>query len=535
MMRTVIPRALGSLKQFVALPPPVLMLGAVLAVLPAAFAVMQAWSLAVREQGAVLQAYTMDMQDRVDRTAEQASRAIDSLRSSPQAPCSTAQMLRMSQLDLRSSYLQAIAYLQAGKVMCSSYGLGDAGMDPGPPGPPSAQGVRLYLHMRFSFGPDRELIGVERDHYLVVVDRELPVSTNTATPDAALVLYATPGGRILAAHGRSSPTWFTRLRPGGQRVFFADGYLIAQRQSLRREVLAVAALPRTHVYAAAGALALRLVPLGLLAGVALAFGLFHVVRQQSSLPSAIRTAIRRREFRLVYQPVVDLRSGRTVGAEALLRWHRADGRVIRPDLFIPVAEDTGLISDLTQYVIDGVERECATLLRRHPQLHLAINVAPADLVSARLPARIEAIQRFPARSLIIEATERGFLDAAASRSVIQELRSAGVRVAIDDFGTGYSSLSYLGKLTVDYLKIDKSFVEAIGTDAPTREVALHIIRLAHSLGLTMIAEGVETPEQADFLRGRGVQFAQGWLFGKPMSWREFAARIDAEAIPADAA
>ena len=177
-----------------------------------------------------------------------------------------------------------------------------------------------------------------------------------------------------------------------------------------------------------------------------------------SMPALIRSALRRREFFLVYQPIVELESGRCVGAEALVRWRRADGTMVRPDHFIPVAEESGLI----------------------------------------------------------------------------EIRALNVKIAIDDFGTGYSSLSYLENLPLDYLKIDKSFVDTMGGDAATSQVAPPIIEMARSLRLEMIAEGVETEAQAAFLRQRGVRYAQGYFFAKPMPFPEFASYFaaSAQAVPA---
>jgi sensor c-di-GMP phosphodiesterase-like protein len=128
---------------------------------------------------------------------------------------------------------------------------------------------------------------------------------------------------------------------------------------------------------------------------------------------------------------------------------------------------------------------------------------------------------------VIEITERGFLDVDSARRVIAALRTRGHEVAVDDFGTGYSSLSYVESLDLDFLKIDRSFVEAIGTKGPTSQVVGHIIAMARSMGLRMIAEGVERPEQADFLKAQDVQYAQGWLFGKPMPFDEVVRKREA--------
>jgi sensor c-di-GMP phosphodiesterase-like protein len=246
--------------------------------------------------------------------------------------------------------------------------------------------------------------------------------------------------------------------------------------------------------------------------------------------AALRSALRRNEFFLLYQPLVDLHSGRCVGAEALLRWRRSTGEVIGPDLFIPVAEQTGLITRITQRVLELIERDAGGFLARHPDFHVGINLSPEDLHSPAIGGYLDRLfERTGARAsnLILEITERGFLDLASARAVVATLRGRGIEVAIDDFGTGYSSLSYLETLDLDFLKIDRSFIEAIGTGAPTSQVVGHIMAMAHTLDLRMIAEGIESEAQAEFLRAHGVQFGQGWLFGKPLPFGDVA-RLAAE-------
>lgn len=170
-------------------------------------------------------------------------------------------------------------------------------------------------------------------------------------------------------------------------------------------------------------------------------------------------------------------------------------------------------------MIEIVGKEAVHLFRDNAGFHLAINMSASDFHDKKTFGLLEElISETGARngSLVIEATETSLLNSDRAKDVIEKVHAKGILVSLDDFGMGYSSLSYLEKFKFDYLKIDKSFVDKIGTDAPTNSVVLHIIEMAKAMDIKMIAEGVETEEQAAFLRARGVQYAQGWLFGRPM-------------------
>lgn len=181
-----------------------------------------------------------------------------------------------------------------------------------------------------------------------------------------------------------------------------------------------------------------------------------------------------------------------MGAEALIRWRRHDGTMVRPDVFIPEAEESGLIHYITKEVFRLVAQDTACFLKEHPHLHIGINLSSKDLMKAETVHLVcDLIRKMDVKphNLIIEATERGFMQADVAQRIIDDIHALDVKIAIDDFGTGYSSLSCLENFHLDYLKIDKSFIDTIGGDAATSHVASHIIEMARSLNLEMIAEG----------------------------------------------
>jgi sensor c-di-GMP phosphodiesterase-like protein len=264
----------------------------------------------------------------------------------------------------------------------------------------------------------------------------------------------------------------------------------------------------------------------------LGFLVYLVTKQQLGITAQLKSALMRdRELFVVYQPIVELASGKWMGAEALLRWKRPDGEFVSPDVFIEIAEKNGLIGLITRKVIRTIQKEASILLNANPGFFISINASSSDLQQDALSQQLADATRtmgIEPSALRIEATERTFIDTDSAKKGIARLRDMGHPIAIDDFGTGYSSLSYLATLDVDGLKIDKSFVATIGTGAVTAEVVPHIIEMAKSLKLRMVAEGVETQEQADYLRGRGVQMVQGWLYSRAISLHDLEQGLNAQ-------
>jgi sensor c-di-GMP phosphodiesterase-like protein len=250
--------------------------------------------------------------------------------------------------------------------------------------------------------------------------------------------------------------------------------------------------------------------------------LYH---RNKSVEQQLRRAIRNDKLRMAYQPIVDLHSRRIVGAEALMRWTDENGVEVGPDVFVRIAEQNGFVGDITKLALRHVLREFAETLRKRPDIRISMNVAGADLADPEfLPMLDSCLHRagVSAHSLAIELTEGSTAKREIAIATIRSLRERGHAVHIDDFGTGYSSLSYLHELSVDAIKIDKSFTQAIGTESVIVAILPQILAMAEALGLGVIVEGIETPEQASYFENSATaMFAQGWLFGRPVSAGSF--------------
>jgi EAL domain-containing protein (putative c-di-GMP-specific phosphodiesterase class I) len=248
--------------------------------------------------------------------------------------------------------------------------------------------------------------------------------------------------------------------------------------------------------------------------------------ERLALETQLRRALERKEMVLHYQPKVDLASGRVVGAEALLRWMHPRLGMVAPDRFIPLAEESGLIVDFGEWVIHSA---CAQMAQWRANglgdIKVAVNVSRHEVVAGGLVRTVaEAIRRHAIQpgQLVIELTESMLMDRhEQTRRQLEELRTMGVELSIDDFGTGYSSMNYLKRFPLDELKIDKSFVSGTPEDPTNCAIVKAVIVLAHSLGMRVVAEGVEEDPQRAMLQGLGCDVFQGYLCSPPLAAAQF--------------
>jgi len=254
------------------------------------------------------------------------------------------------------------------------------------------------------------------------------------------------------------------------------------------------------------------------------------VRQRVEVERQLREAIHNDSFRMVYQPVVDMRNGRIVGAEALVRWVRADGTVLMPSHFIGVAEESGLIHELGEWVLRDTLAQSKCWSDAGHDLWVAINISPRQFQDPNLTTKIAAALResgVQPQRVELEITETvAMLNPETSMRVLGNLKAMGLRIAIDDFGTGYSSLGYLKRIPADKVKIDKSFIDGIDREADGTAIVHTVLALARAMEKAVVAEGIETKEQFDALRNLNCCFGQGYWIGRPVLPGDFIRMVE---------
>lgn len=464
---------------------------------------------------------TNEIARRTEAVGDQARAAYARLRPiAPSGACTDDMREQMREVALDYRSVHAVGRVSGNRIVCSALGPRFDGIDLGAPSYVSPGGTKVYLSA--AIGGSRRFIVTSLGDFAVAIHPEALLDASTGTPGGlSLGVFGRSSRQLWAHSGAFDPAWMNALSKDAQQAIHFDGkFLVVIRSTKKFDLAAYTAIPLTSLESRLRGIMIVLLPIGLALGAAMVAVIIFFTRLRTSVPTELRAALKRKEFVLHYQPIVELATGHMVGAEALLRWPLNKQIGMRPALFIQSAEDCGLIQRFTEYVLIQVAIDGPRFFSQHPGAYISVNLSSPDMRSNDVVVWLRRLITTPGvapYNIVVEVTEHSFIDPVSANRIISQIHALGVRVAIDDFGTGFSSLSQLTQLSADYLKIDKVFVDAIGTDSVTSEVALHIIHMAKSLNLTLISEGVETQAQADFLREHGVIFAQGWLYSQAKS------------------
>ncbi|WJH39287.1 EAL domain-containing protein [Aliirhizobium terrae] len=420
----------------------------------------------------------------------------------------------MRRLTINSRSIKEIGFLDGGLLKCTSWGQVTKRIDQQAPDFTMGDDIQAWVAVPPLFSGADPMTVVQVGRHNALIDPIRPIDL-LADNHIRIAIIAPNGAKAASLNGTVSAETEERARESSRGLENDHVYAVASEAGWT----AIALNQQDELYEHFQGQLVVFLPFGAFASLFIVALVVRMSRKRLSPLSELQIAVRKREFIVHYQPIVELATGLCVGAEALVRWKRPDGSLVRPDLFIPLAEQSGLIKPITDQVLDAVVRDLNELLVQHRSLHVAINFCADDIKTGRILETVEKrIGRtgIENRQIWMEATERGLLDITEASKTIAEARARGYKVAIDDFGTGYSSLQYLQSLPLDALKIDKSFIDTINKQTATSSVVSYIIDMAKALKLSVVAEGVETKEQADYLIEHGVEFAQGWYYGKPM-------------------
>lgn len=371
------------------------------------------------------------------------------------------------------------------------------------------------------------------------VRRPGPRATLAAlVPTDLLMLQVSSQGDAFDAYARLSLQDGTVVRSLGTEPPARDRThrLVTTQRSARYGLVAMVSMAPAASDNAADLRTLGLIITAVVALLLLAFAVLVPWRAKGNPIDEIRRALEAGEFVPFYQPIVDIKSGQLRGAEVLIRWRRPDGSMVLPGAFIPLAESSGLIIELTRALMRRACEEVGPAFSRRRDLKIAFNLAARHFADENVVSDVrEVFERSKVKlsQVVLELTERQPLDdLTETRRVIAALQGIGVRIAIDDVGTGHSGLSYLLKLGVDIIKIDKMFVDAIADDRNSGTIIETLVELARNMRMEIVAEGVENFEQVVRLRDLGIRQAQGYVFAPPLPGTSFLRLVEATVPPA---
>ncbi|WP_211843858.1 EAL domain-containing protein [Raoultella ornithinolytica] len=438
--------------------------------------------------------------------------------------CSFAHQQYMLSVVRSLLYVDDLIYADGTRLFCSTAVRPDTAWRIPPANYTKKPDIAIYYYRDTPFYPGFAMNYMQRGHYIAVINPLSYSSLISSDKDLSYGLYDTKTNQFFSTSKNADPAVLHGLIRQEDAFFRHGNRVYTVAHSAIRPIAVIMSTSYASYYQSFYDQVTLTLPLGGICSILILLVWWRTRQQYHSPRNMLQRALNRRQLCLHYQPTIDIENNRCVGAEALLRWPGFDGPVMTPAEFIPLAENEGMIAQVTDYVVDELFSELGEFLAGHPHLYIAINLSATDFHSSRLIAQIGEKARSYAVNIDqikIEVTERGFIDVQKTMPVIQAFREAGYEIAIDDFGTGYSNLYNLHSLNVDILKIDKSFIDTLTTNSTSYTIAEHIIEMARSLHLKTVAEGVETADQVNWLRKRGVRYCQGWHFAKAMPPQEF--------------
>ncbi|CAG9270966.1 Cyclic-guanylate-specific phosphodiesterase [Paraburkholderia unamae] len=459
---------------------------------------------------------------RADLVTYQAFGALADLERAPGAACSPGNLAEAARVIFNYRYVQDAGNYGNGQYLCSPL-LGDVrsqDLTLPPPDFRSNDGYFVWFHQRNPLSDIREDVQIGRNGHYVSIDPGSYVDLIDPARRPIGVLNIDTNTVIAVSPGTDPDDMLNAWKRGGKVQ--SDQWRYAVSRSTSRPIGIVVKSARSSLVNNWPKLLFMWLSIGVVSGAAVGWLMFKRISRQLSFPATLEWAIARKKIDVAFQPIVRLADNECTGVEALVRW-TLNGRVISPEVFVTIAEENRLIQPLTDLVLEKTLAQLGGWLHSNPAFYVSINLSSEDLRSDRFLNKLTAALKgtgIAPSQVRIEATERSFMHADATRGIIASFRAAGHPVYIDDFGTGYSSLSYLQSFRIDVLKIDKSFVDTIAQDTASSVVAPHIIAMAHELGLEVVAEGVESASQVAWLIDKGVQYGQGWFFAKAMPAHE---------------
>ncbi|MDK1388704.1 EAL domain-containing protein [Sinorhizobium sp. 8-89] len=491
------------------------------AIVPIAAMLYVSWNLAVRSEQDRLELFAERAITRANRSFAEARLVLFTIADSGVEPCSPDHIARMRLAVFDSRAVEEMGYFENRLLRCTSWGVTEGAVEQAGADYVTPDGIAVTIRIQPAVSGGKPMMALHHRNYNVLVD-PLRFVDVILDEDITLAIVGA-NGTLVSALNAPDPALIKSII-AAPRTGIDENNLFAVAR--RDGWLAIATAPRTGMRKDLRRQQMMLLPVGAFIAAFIVGIVYWLSKKRLSPLGELTLAVQNREFIVHYQPIVALKTHICVGAEALVRWRRPDGSIVRPDLFIPLAEESGLILPITDQVIQAVVSDLGKLLVADRGLHIAINLSVSDLKTGRFLSVIEnALDHTGIHNeqIWLEMTERGLMDIESARETITAARARGHMVAIDDFGTGYSSLQYLQGLPLDALKIDKTFIDTVGRDTATSSVTPHIIDMARTLSLVAVAEGVKTKEQADSLAALGVAFGQGWFFARPLPLEEFIA------------